>query len=446
MDELDLLREKTKALLRSGTPTVLQYEEALPLCRKLWEAFPETSNFWDVHQYAHCLKRIGQIDEAEKVCDTVHTQFKDLKELSEWQRPFTYIKNLYAWIINDKYIKTIRQQDYPHGNILVTKLILLCELIENNDSSSPSIAFCILTGLSQLTRVSSDIDYSKVIYLLEKLDVTKLSSVANQYTDKQGKLRETPSQKEQFYKLKSDALLRMHYYEECIICCNEAIESLEQFHYENDVWFERKIAMALAQIGNVNDAVEKLKKLIPVTDKWFILSEIGKFYLRLNQLDYALEYMLRALCTKEPEKMKVNLIEATGDLLQQIGERDFAQENYIFAREIRKENNWFVKDELTNKIQTDQIITFIEIRKKWINRLYRLVGEKQGKISKIFPNKGGFIQSDISYYFQFKNFFGKTSLVKVGDAVAFITTKSYDRKKQIETEEAVVITPLRHRT
>ena len=72
--------------------------------------------------------------------------------------------------------------------------------------------------------------------------------------------------------------------------------------------------------------------------------------------------MLRALCTKDPEKMKVNLVEETGDLLQQIGEQDFAQENFIFAREIRKENNWFVKDELTNKILTDQKITFIEIR------------------------------------------------------------------------------------
>ena len=45
--------------------------------------------------------------------------------------------------------------------------------------------------------------------------------------------------------------------------------------------------------------------------------------------------------------------------------------------------------------------------------------------------------------FQFKNFFGKSDLLKVGDTVAFIVVASFDRKRQIETEEAMVITPFK---
>lgn len=107
-------------------------------------------------------------------------------------------------------------------------------------------------------------------------------------------------------------------------------------------------------------------------------------------------------------------------------------------------NDWTVQDRLNRKITDERDVAFKEIRKNWIHKLYQLVGSKQGKVNKLFPNKiGGFIQADKSYYFQFKNFFGKSDLLKVGDTVAFIVVASFDRKRQIETEEAMVITPFK---
>ncbi len=155
--------------------------------------------------------------------------------------------------------------------------------------------------------------------------------------------------------------------------------------------------------------------------------------------------MLRAVCTKEPEKMKVSLIESLGDLLNELGDHSFAQDNYLLVRQIRLKNDWAVKDRLNQKIIENREIILKELRNKWILKLYQLVGSKQGKISKLFPNKtGGFIQSDKSYYFQIKNFFGKSDLLKVGDLVVFIITASYDKKRQIESEEAMVITPFKN--
>ena len=46
--------------------------------------------------------------------------------------------------------------------------------------------------------------------------------------------------------------------------------------------------------------------------------------------------MLRAACTKDPEKMKVKLIESIGDIFTDIQEIDLAQENYNFVRQIEK--------------------------------------------------------------------------------------------------------------
>ena len=444
MGNLDEIRSITKRLLREGSPSLQQYEDALPLCKELYEAFPETHELWDVHQYANCLKKLNKLDDAELICENVYSEFKDKDLSQESNRPFLYIKNLLAWIINDKYVKTIRQPNYQYTGIVLDKLILLNELLNQNESNAPSFSYCVLNVLNQLSKISESVDYDKSLFLLNKINPSLLSSEPRHYTDLAGKERELSSQKEDFYKLKSDFLIKNKQYEECIICCNEAIERLESFHYSNEVWFSRKIAIALGALGNIEDAIKKLEKLIVVSDKWFLLYEIGKFYSQLNQPKTALAYMLRAACTKDPEKMKVSLIESIGDLLNELGDKSFAQDNFLFARQIRLNNDWTVQDRLNRKITDERDVAFKEIRKNWIHKLYQLVGSKQGKVNKLFPNKiGGFIQADKSYYFQFKNFFGKSDLLKVGDTVAFIVVASFDRKRQIETEEAMVITPFK---
>ena len=108
---------------------------------------------------------------------------------------------------------------------------------------------------------------------------------------------------------------------------------------------------------------------------------------------------------KKPEKMKVKLIESIGDIFTDIQEIDLAQENYNFARQIREENDWSVSQTLNNKISTMMPIRFLDIRKHWITFLHDEVGAKHGRIVKILPgHRGGFIQADRPYYFQYKNF------------------------------------------
>lgn len=199
----------------------------------------------------------------------------------------------------------------------------------------------------------------------------------------------------------------------------------------------------LGRIRQIDDAISKLEKLIIISDKWFLLYEIGKYYLQLNNLDEALTYMLRAICTKDPERMKVSLIESIGDLLTEIGDKSFAQDNYNYARQIRKNNDWSVAYSLQGKITEEKEVASKDIKKKWIQKLYQISGSKRGKVIKLFNCNGGFIQADQSYYFQFKNFFGKSDLLKIDDCVEFIVVNSYDKKRKIETKEAVAITPIR---
>ena len=283
-----------------------------------------------------------------------------------------------------------------------------------------------------------------MLSIINLIDPKDLSSIPTQYTDHAGKEREMASDKETYFQLKSDLLFREKQYEDCILCCTTAIDEIENFHYDNNIWLERRVALALDNLGHIDDAIITLKKLILISDKWFLLYELGKCYLRKKETKQALIYMLRAACTKDPEKMKVKLIESIGDIFTDIQEIDLAQENYNFARQIREENDWSVSQTLNNKISTMMPIRFLDIRKHWITFLHDEVGAKHGRIVKILPgHRGGFIQADRPYYFQYKNFFGKSDLSKVGDNVGFIIVGSFDKKKQQNTEEAVAIIPIR---
>ncbi|MDE7395911.1 MAG: tetratricopeptide repeat protein [Clostridiales bacterium] len=436
------IRIATKKMLREQTPSQSACEEALPLCEQLWDAFPKTQWLWDAHQYANCLRRLNRLDEAERVCESVYSDFKDKELPPEQARAFAYMKILYAWVVNDKYIKTVRQANYPYAAVVLDKVLLLHALIKDSAGGVPSFPFCVLTVLGQLARTSAAVDSEKALRVLDCLDPALLSADAYQYTDSTGKTRENASQKEIYYKLKSDALLGAKRYEECIVCCNEAMEALNRFHYSNDVWFARKIAIALQALGNTDEAIKKLEKLVAVSDKWFLLYEIGKLYYKQNRPELALAYMLRAACTKDPEKMKVSLIESLGDLFHARKEEELAQDNYLFARQIRVKNGWTVLDRLNRKIVADREVTFVRLRDAWIRKLYLLMGYKQGKVTRLFPNKaGGLIQADKSYLFRGKNFFGKSDFLKVGDEVAFIVVPSYDKKRGVETEEGIVVMP-----
>lgn len=65
------IRNTTKKLLREGTPTSVEYEKALPLCKELFDAFPETHDLWDVQQYANCLKKLNRIRFLQSISKTI---------------------------------------------------------------------------------------------------------------------------------------------------------------------------------------------------------------------------------------------------------------------------------------------------------------------------------------------------------------------------------------
>ena len=88
---------------------------------------------------------------------------------------------------------------------MVLDKLNLFELTHDSESKIPSFAYCAITALNQLIKVGDSIDYEKILRILDCLDPALLSSEPHQYIDSTGKTRETASQKEIYFKIKSDA-------------------------------------------------------------------------------------------------------------------------------------------------------------------------------------------------------------------------------------------------
>jgi hypothetical protein len=128
---------------------------------------------------------------------------------------------------------------------------------------------------------------SKINELLTGIDLNLLSLKSKTIETKERGEVELSSDLEKYFALKTKALLKLGEYEECKICCNLGLESLEKFHYNNDLWFKMRIALSEDKLGNHETSESLLEELLNSkegNDKWFLYRDIADVY--YEQGDY----------------------------------------------------------------------------------------------------------------------------------------------------------------
>ncbi len=74
-----------------------------------------------------------------------------------------------------------------------------------------------------------------------------------------GKTTEFASDKENWYAKKSKSLFELNHFQECYEVSKLAISNIDSFHYNNDLWFARRIALSKKALGNIDKAIEELE-------------------------------------------------------------------------------------------------------------------------------------------------------------------------------------------
>ncbi|MCS7018600.1 MAG: tetratricopeptide repeat protein [Bernardetiaceae bacterium] len=435
MQDIQTIKKQAEEFRRAR-----KYAEALPLYKQLWEEHRENCNEWEGWAYAFCLKQQKEYKKSLDIC----------REVYKLKPDFENIKSVYAWCI---YYTEIAVEKVNDESKFLKAGEAILKLSKQDDPYSPytQTVFKILEYLNNKAIYPTD----KVLEWTEKLNFEILDDKPFSFTDNEGKIRELASKKEQYFMWRTKALLEKGLYDECIELSQKALDTLENFHYNNEIWFARRISLSYKGLGQPEKALEQLKSLLKRKNEWFIYKEIAEIYFEQGNHEQALKFAIDSALSPGDVDKKLNVYKLLSEILISNNQNEEAKKHIELIYQIRKANKWKIDNDLQNLINKFQIDTTKkvnsrdferELKQLWEKLKYSNQTELTGTIKCILPNgKAGFIETENkkSYYFQLRNFKAKPELAKQGQKVTFFLEEGFDKKKNQKTENAVNVKPKR---
>lgn len=421
---------KAKALI--GTHP----DEALELYYKLWESYPGQFNSWDAFNAVKAMR----------AANTPNLTWA--KELAEKFKGDA-VCNLYGWLIFDKCVKGKNKAEMLKNEKFIESLINLSPQRSLKDEE----AYPCPTTISILklcdAHTENLFNARKINDLLSGLDYSKLSSKAKTIeTQERGEV-ELSSDLEKFFALKTKALWKLKEFESCIENCKKALEFLDKFHYNNDLWFKMRIALSEDGLGNYEKSEELFKELLESkagSDKWFLYRDISEVYFEQRDFTKSWKYAVDAAFYGNEPHFLIGLYLLQARILFKL---ERATEGKILAEliaAILKEQEWNNKAEYIKlfnyyNIDREKLPAVNEImkeaRKFWQKERYGNKTKIKGTIISIHKNgKIGRIrdQSNNLIGFQKKDLVRKMKSLEnlIGASVEFFLMESHDGKSIAE--------------
>jgi hypothetical protein len=248
------IEEKAKGLF------VAKPDEALKLYRLLYENYSEEFNEWDAFFTIKTMRVSNNID-----LDWAHElvlKFKNEK-----------VSNLYGWLIFDKCVKGQNK----NGILSNDKHIQNLHLLSNQKNLQLDDTYPCPTTISILKLCDANAENlfnaKRINELLNCLDYNLLSKKSTtRETVERGDI-EIASDFEKYFALKTKALFKLSEYTDCIQSCKIALDTISDFHYNNDLWFKMRIALSEDKLGNHELSETLLQELLSSragNDKWFL--------------------------------------------------------------------------------------------------------------------------------------------------------------------------------
>jgi tetratricopeptide (TPR) repeat protein len=290
-----------------------------------------------------------------------------------------------------------------------------------------------------------------------KIDREILSkSCSTIQVDRKGQLKdmELASDFENWYAYKTKALSKLGEWQECFDLSREALERVEKFHYSNDVWFSRRVALSKRNLGNTEDTIQELNNILKKKREWFIQKELAELYFEKGDVQSALKQATDAINNFGPIEFKVDLLFLLGKILKHQEELELSFHHFSLSKLIRQREEWKIPQKLFDELrmfnfpeipQSDFKNLSNELKKYWDsfkapqtrkfdNSETSRFSDLEGEVVRILHDndrgKVGFIRSNgMEHYFSVNPNFHSISKIVVGTRVLFEIKPAKDGKK-----------------
>lgn len=336
----------------------------------------------------------------------------------------------YSWAIYQVHVKNFKSEDE-----LFDAADLITELIPQSDLNSVNTCPYAFSVMEVLKYLDGENQYYNMDLWFDKIDPKLLDVKKNSQNFR--------SRRERFYEYVSKAHLACAEWELCIESSNEALKSVQNFTNHGDVWHKWRIAKSLRELNRCEEALEYLNEVVKVKKEWFVFRELAENYHILNDDENALKYISKAILTKGPVKMKVNLYCFAYKLLENSDE-EMAYRHAELCYLLKLESNTPIPDELEDlMIEADNLDKnhlIMQINDYWNDFRFQNQELKYGTVTKFVEDRNfGFIKIDDneSVFFHESEFKGDN--IYVGQLVSFYIEESFDKSKNEKSIKAVNI-------
>ncbi len=284
------------------------------------------------------------------------------------------ILNPYGWLLYDKF----KAENNLNDNYQIENETFDDEEIEttsNNHYSKSEIIQWIEYFLPLTLKVNSEFSYlvfSKLFNTVLKVEKKKpnanwklINEICNLVSPEQlhttcdvieverkgqKKPMELASDKENWFASKSKALIKLGMFQECYEVSKYALETFDVFHYSNDAWFARRIALSKKGLGNSADAISELEQVLRRKKEWFIQKELAVLYKESGDIDKAFNYAISAINNFGDLEYKIELLFLLGELLKLKKESDLAFKHFSLSQLIRVKEGWKIPLKLQSEL------------------------------------------------------------------------------------------------
>lgn len=270
----------------------------------------------------------------------------------------------------------------------------------------------------------------------------------------QKKPMELASDKENWYAFKTKALFETQQYQECYEFSKKALENFEKFHYSNEIWFARRIALSKKHLGNSADALNELLQVLRRKKEWFIQNEVAEIYKENGDFDKAFKYAIEAINNFGDLEYKVGLLVLIANILGHKEETELSFKHYMLSKLLRQQEEWKVPQTLDYALQnlgfTQIPLEQLPNLKKELKNYWNTFKQQQIKSEKTKTTMGenldgeiveirndnergkdGFLKSNgQKYYFSVSSNFHLTPNIFVGKKVLFEILPHIETKKE----------------
>ncbi|MDD3535990.1 MAG: hypothetical protein PHC50_07595 [Candidatus Cloacimonetes bacterium] len=407
-----------------------KYQEASVILEQLGKQDTESKpNYYPGFLLLNCYQKMALWQPALRLAE----------ELVKYDDCWQSIKTSYAWII---YFAFFKAQSKIKIEELLLQIDLICDLLKMETSK-----LALFLAIQNMLSNHPQLDKILAVHLLEKIDFNSLKTEIQNKSDQHSNQSDIA---ERYSMLYSKYLLVAEYYDKCAEFCHQVLQESNSISPANRIWLSRRLALSLQKTGRSDQALEIYELLICQKPEWYIYFEYALILHKLENSGDALKNAAKAAIMKGDLEMKINLWNYLFSTLLSEGYYPQATKCLALAAAIRIQKSW----PIDQKMLKDLALYNLDLKKlpapksifseiiEFLSKLsYDADSEKTGYLSHILPHgKAGFIKSGAdSFYFKISDLSFSTQLLKTGMRLRFNLVKSFDPKKQMESQNAVNI-------